>query len=58
MSRWPERDNNNRQEDHQNCAHDIPCFFFLGGPEAEDSYPIPEYLIIGLRGANCTEHRP
>jgi hypothetical protein len=23
----PERDNNNRQEDHQNCAHDIPCLF-------------------------------
>jgi hypothetical protein len=35
----PERDNNNCQEDHQNCAHDIPCFFFRarGGPEAEDS---------------------
>jgi len=28
MRQTPERDNNNRQEDHQNCAHDTSSWNF------------------------------
>jgi hypothetical protein len=41
----PERDNNNRQEDHQNCAHDMPCLFFRApGGRQKTPNAIPEFL--------------
>src|SRR6478672_4499402 len=31
----PERDNNNRQEDHQNCAHDLVSFFLRAAGQSQ-----------------------
>jgi hypothetical protein len=46
----PERDNNNRQEDHQNCAHDLVSFFLRAAGQSQKT----PTLNSAERGRNPT----